>query len=379
MNLKKVADLSLPDTITSSTRRSPLGAAGILSDVDRLDDHDRGGLSERLRTRRRNLARSPASLVLAWLIVLPLSLWAITRSFGLERGFPGSPLIALTPYVAALSPLAVLSALILGRRSAALVAGLAAVALFAAVLPRTIAADAPTGAGPTLRVMSANLLEGGADIDQLADRVEREGVELLSVQELTPLAARRIEASAIGELLPFDVADSLPDSAGIGLYASVPLRGRRARFDGNRPTIRATLEPPGAARVQAFAIHPLPPTGPAAVQSLERYLDSIPAADPAGPPSILLGDFNATLDNSGFRALLDRGYEDVADELGSGLTPTWPGDWWPPPVTIDHVLIDDRLGATAYDVLPQDGSDHDAVLATLVLPAASRGGRGDGP
>jgi endonuclease/exonuclease/phosphatase (EEP) superfamily protein YafD len=346
--------------------------------VEGIDDPEHGAWWARLRERRQALARSRASLLLAWLIVIPLALWALTRSFGLERGYPGSPLIALTPYVAALSPLAVLSALILGRRGAAAVAGLAAVSLFAAVLPRAFSADVPIGEDPTLRVMSANLLEGSADVDQLSDRIEREGVDLLSVQELTPLAARRIASSAIGERLRFSVTDSLPDSSGIGLYSSFPLRGAPARFAGNRPTIRASLKPPGAKRVQAFAIHPLPPTGPSAVRSLERYLESIPAPDPTRPPSILVGDFNATLDNSDFRALLDRGYEDVADELGAGLTPTWPGDLWPPPVTIDHVLIDGRLGAIEYDVQPQDGSDHDAVLATLALPPTSRSGPGAG-
>lgn len=130
--------------------------------------------------------------------------------------------------------------------------------------------------------------------------------------------------------------------------------------------------------MRAFAVHPLPPTGPASVRSLELYLESIPAADPAGPPAVLIGDFNATLDNSDFRAVLDRGYRDVANELGQGLKPTRPGDAWPPPVTIDHVLIDDRLGAVDYDVKPQQGSDHDAVLATIQLAPARRGGHGRG-
>jgi endonuclease/exonuclease/phosphatase family metal-dependent hydrolase len=83
-----------------------------------------------------------------------------------------------------------------------------------------------------------------------------------------------------------------------------------------------------------------------------------------------MGDFNATLDHDEFRGLVDRGYDDVAETLGDGLTPTWPEHRrFPPLVTIDHVLADERIGIRDYSAHEIAGSDHRAVYAELVLPA----------
>ena len=39
-----------------------------------------------------------------------------------------------------------------------------------------------------------------------------------------------------------------------------------------------------------------------------------------------------------------------------------------PPVTIDHVLVDRRIGVVTASTHPMPGSDHRALFATLVLP-----------
>ena len=48
--------------------------------------------------------------------------------------------------------------------------------------------------------------------------------------------------------------------------------------------------------------------------------------------------------------------------------PTWPSGLFPPPVTIDHILVDQRVAVESYRVLDVAGSDHRAVLAELTLP-----------
>jgi endonuclease/exonuclease/phosphatase family metal-dependent hydrolase len=97
-----------------------------------------------------------------------------------------------------------------------------------------------------------------------------------------------------------------------------------------------------------------------------------PRPDPAAPPRILLGDFNSTLDHQPLRALIARGYTDAADSAGAGLIGTWgPYDGDPiPPVTIDHVLVDRRVGVRGARVHRLPGSDHRAVVAALVVPPA---------
>ena len=101
----------------------------------------------------------------------------------------------------------------------------------------------------------------------------------------------------------------------------------------------------------------------------DRDLRSLPAASPDGAITILAGDFNATLDHAELRRLIDTGYEDAAATVGDGLRPTWPqGRRFPPPVTIDHVLADERCGVRKVTVHTIPGTDHRAVFAELVLP-----------
>ena len=73
-----------------------------------------------------------------------------------------------------------------------------------------------------------------------------------------------------------------------------------------------------------------------------RMLDELPPASPK-VLRIIAGDFNATLDHSPFRAVLNRGYADAADRAGHGLEPTYPADS-PIGIAIDHVLVDRRIG-----------------------------------
>jgi uncharacterized membrane protein len=85
-----------------------------------------------------------------WLLVAPVTAWALVRVFGLDRGFPLVPMMAFTPYVAVAAFLVAGIALALRNWAAAAVAGLATLCLAVAVLPRMVGVGttAPT-AGST--------------------------------------------------------------------------------------------------------------------------------------------------------------------------------------------------------------------------------------
>ena len=123
--------------------------------------------------------------VLIWLLILPGLVWALVRLGGLDRG-PLVQLLSFTPYVAGWS--LVPAALALGtRRWPAAALAVLVVAVFAGfVLPRAV----PGGRGPAdgvrLRVMTSNMLLGGADADTIVELVRDHDVAVLAVQEFTP-------------------------------------------------------------------------------------------------------------------------------------------------------------------------------------------------
>jgi endonuclease/exonuclease/phosphatase (EEP) superfamily protein YafD len=306
-----------------------------------------------------------------WLLVLPGLLWTAVRLFGIERGLLVQ-LIAFTPYLAAWAVVPVAVALVLRRRPAALVAGLVAVTMGVVVAPRTLPADPPPSGGPTVRVLTANLLAGTADPTEVVRLVRDHRVDVLAVQEFTPRARDELHRLGLVELLPYRQIAAEVGTTGSGLYSRFPISGGGIRRNvGGFSQAYGRLVVPGAAAVMAESAHPMAPYSLSVLRWWWTDLRAQPPATPGGELRILAGDFNATLDHAPLRALLATGYIDAADAAGAGLTGTWgpyDGDLIPP-VAIDHVLVDRRIGVAGTSVHPLPGSDHRAVLAELRLPA----------
>jgi endonuclease/exonuclease/phosphatase (EEP) superfamily protein YafD len=305
---------------------------------------------------------------LIWAAVIPIALWAVVRLFGLERGFPLVPLIAYTPYVSVAALMVAGVAIALRNWAAAGLAALGAFCLLSAVLPRAFGDRAEVRRGDAVfTVLSANIHHGTADPAALVALVDRFHPDLLSVQELTPRFARQLRAVGIDRLLPETALAVRRGVSGSGLYARRPLTRipEPTRFLFRMPRARIAL--PGGRSLRVVGVHPYPPLR-SRVDEWESALESLPTAG-SGVPWVLAGDFNATLDFAELRGILDRGYRDAADATGEGLEPTWPAEEYrSPPVTIDHVLSDERLGIVDYAVEDLPGSDHRAVYTKLLLP-----------
>ncbi|MFE9690392.1 endonuclease/exonuclease/phosphatase family protein [Micromonospora sp. NPDC005806] len=310
--------------------------------------------------------------VACWLAVAPGAAWAVLRLAGWERG-PLVQAVAFTPYVAAGALVPLVLALALRRVAPAVVAAAAALALIGAVAPRAVGSGQPAVAGPTLRLLTANLLKGGADPAVLVDLVRTQRVDVLTVQEFTPPIAAELDRLGLATLLPYRELNPEVGTTGSGLYARHPLSevGFRRNQGFSFTQAYGTLAVPGAPPLRVESAHPAAPYAVRVVPDWWTDLRGQPQATPRGRLSILAGDFNATLDHAPLRDLIATGYVDAADQAGAGLTGTWgPYDGDPiPPVTIDHVLADRRIAVRSVAVHALPGSDHRAVLAELRLPA----------
>lgn len=311
---------------------------------------------------------------LVWAAVAPIAIWALIRALGVGGGYPFVPLLAYTPYVALLAAMLAGVAVALRNWAAAGVTALALALLLAAVLPRAVGGSErmPAG-GAGLRVLSANVHHGTADPAALVSRVAATDADLLSVQELTPRFAARLRRAGLEEILSETVLSVRRGASGGGLYSRLPMtRVVAPRTLGSAfrmPRAAVTLDSGTVVRV--VSVHPYPPKRNL-VDLWRAQFGTLPEAEPQGPaPWILAGDFNATLDFPELRELLDSGYRDAASVTGGGLEPTWPSDrLLPPPVTIDHVLADQRVAVLGYSVHDLDGSDHRAIFARLAVPRA---------
>jgi endonuclease/exonuclease/phosphatase family metal-dependent hydrolase len=312
--------------------------------------------------------------VLVWLLLLPTAAWAVLRLGGWERGALVQ-LFAFTPYAAAWALLPALIALLTRRWLGAAVAVVAAALLMVAVLPRAMS-DRDTGpaTGVELHIMTSNVELGGADAQALVALVRERDVQVLALQEFSPGIQSRLEQAGLTTLLPYSSVAAQWGASGSAVYSRFPVTAPGSRQNGGGfMQAYATIQPPGAAPVVVESAHPLAPYAVEVLDDWRADLAAEPGTDPEGPPRILLGDFNSTLDHQALRELIARGdYRDAAAATGKGLVGTWgPYSGHPlPPVTIDHVLVDKRIGVRDVQVHGVPQTDHRSIYASLTVPAA---------
>ena len=291
----------------------------------------------------------------------------LLRVFGLEGGgFPIVQLVAFTPYVLLLSLPALLVVVLLRRWRPAGLILLTAVVLAALVLPRQFGGPESVPQGKPVRILTSNLAKGNADSKALIRLANDREADLVFLQEISAAKAAELRRSGILEKYPHRVLDVTARKGGGAIYSKWPLEAREPLTAGRQP--RAVVAVPGWGRVEVVSVHPTAPIKPGTTRQWDRDYDSMPAAFSARHPLILAGDFNATLDHENLRELIATGYRDAADVTGNGFISTWPSRISRSlPVTIDHVLAEQGILFSGYEVAKVRGSDHRAIFAELML------------
>ena len=197
---------------------------------------------------------------LRWGLAGALVAWTLLRLSGLERGWPLVPLLALTPWVAALALLTALAGAAFRCAVFALIAGACALVLAVAIAPRVIPNRAPEDApGVRLRVLAANVGGVPQTASALRSLVLAYRPDIVSILELPPEVVRAYASAGIDDLLPHQVLEPRPGFSGTGLYSRIPLRVAPAPV-GTRFAIAAgSASPAGAA---PFEILRRPPARP---------------------------------------------------------------------------------------------------------------------
>jgi endonuclease/exonuclease/phosphatase family metal-dependent hydrolase len=227
--------------------------------------------------------------------------------------------------------------------------------------------------GARVRILSANLLNGRADPDALAGLVQRLGVDVAAVQELSPE-----QAEALADVLPHGSLRPARDYNGMGIALRAPARESRVALP-RRDALVAELGPEGwselGAPIEIVNVHVTAPHARAGGANtfaerrgqLRGLLAHLEATHPR-TPQVLIGDFNATplwpvyrrvarVRRDAARANAERG--------GARPRPTWgPGTRAPRVLRIDHAFVQ-ALRVEGFRVERLPGSDHDAIVVDV--------------
>jgi endonuclease/exonuclease/phosphatase family metal-dependent hydrolase len=233
----------------------------------------------------------------------------------------------------------------------------------------------------SIRVFDANLDSGYELYPGYQQAIQRYDPDLITFEEFSGNGAPGFPGGAIqtmkdsGLLTKYRYYCSEPDFGATGFMLASRIRVTGCQFktvqwngQGMYYMVEATMWlPSGPIPVRVFhTLAPLPSSWTetrSALAAADRMVKATGASH-----MLMIGDFNSSWGNRGFRKLLGDGLTDGAAARGQALDFTWPnGAIVPPFVRIDHVLTGSHLAVTKITTHQGFGSDHKYVEATVAI------------
>ena len=238
--------------------------------------------------------------------------------------------------------------------------------------------SAAPAAGPTLTVMSVNLLAGARETEHIIAEIKAADPDVLLLQEYTDDWHEALEA-ALGPDYPLREHVVRDDSFGIAVYSRLPVVEpveRRLPLGGQSvPQMRAVVEHAGR-KVAVYHIHLRPPELlEYTVATRLQFADLSDRVADESLPVIVAGDFNFTPRSAQAAALRRLGLAEAQQAAGRGRGATWPVISfyrYLPGLRLDQVYVSEELTCIEARTGGGSGSDHRPVVAKVAFRGVGR-------
>jgi endonuclease/exonuclease/phosphatase (EEP) superfamily protein YafD len=307
-----------------------------------------------------------------------LSCSALVRATRPERFTVDIAISAATPWLVAPSLLLLAGSLLSRRVYLATLA--TAVVAYQAKCTRPQArppTSIGTGAdGPRLKVGFANVWRSNTDVEGILAELAAGEHDVVALAEVT-----EHHLDAIASVLPPTTypwrtieADGSNGSKGLALVSRFPVVHVEKWWSAGHPQLDGSVLVPGALPFRILVVHTWGPVGRSHIKSWRAQLVDI-AARAEGERTVIVGDFNATLQHRSFARLVGTRWSDAASRAFGGWRGTWPANrrWRPALFRIDHILVGPEISIRSGRAWRARGSDHRPVSAVLRLPPSPGG------
>jgi endonuclease/exonuclease/phosphatase (EEP) superfamily protein YafD len=307
-----------------------------------------------------------------WSLGIALSGAAAVRAVRPERSTVDVAITAATPWLLVPSGALLAGALLTRRLYLASLA--AAMVAYQTKCARPWARPSVSvGAGadaPQLKVAFANVCRSNTDVAGILAELAAGEHDVVALAEVTDH-----HLDAIGSILPSGtypwrlVEPDRPDgSKGLALVSRFPMEQVEKWWTQGHPQLDATVLVPGALPLRLLVVHTWGPLG----RKIRRWRAQLAdvAARAEGEDTLIVGDFNATLQHRSFARLVGTRWSVASTRAFGGWRGTWPANrrWRPALFRIDHILAGPGISVRSGRALRASGSDHRPVSAVLQLP-----------
>jgi endonuclease/exonuclease/phosphatase (EEP) superfamily protein YafD len=251
-------------------------------------------------------------------------------------------------------------------RLAALAGVMMAVPL-ARVLPTWLNPGSDPG-GPSLRVVTFNVLSANRRHDDALRWIRKTDPDLIFLPEVDPIWATALKPLRSSH--PYAIEHIVEGNFGFALYSKLPILSHRIEPCGKLelPLLIAKISAPQG-ELTLFGAHPVPPSTAFWASERDTFLEEIARHTRATRgPMLLLGDLNATRWSHGMRPLFEAGWIDSSE--GHGAPATWMKTNPLIAIPIDHIMFRPSPNRAVFCrdrwLGPDLGSDHRPVIAEII-------------
>ena len=227
----------------------------------------------------------------------------------------------------------------------------------------------PDVGGPTLRVMSINLLASNRSFGDVLAQIEAESPDVILLQEYKRPWMETLAPTLEAEY-PFAMHSPRDDAFGCAMYSRIePLEADWFELAGvDTPQVRAVVEHDGGS-IAIYGVHLLPPASLAMTGETWAELDALSGRLEAESLAVLVaGDFNFTPRSAQAGRLRSIGLREAHASAGR-----WRGATWPvrgrasiaPGIRLDQAYASGALGFASARVLGRNGSDHLPIVVDV--------------
>jgi endonuclease/exonuclease/phosphatase (EEP) superfamily protein YafD len=311
--------------------------------------------------------------VILWIVTGGLAVVAAMRLVAWDALEPFAVLNSVTAFVYLPVWIVVIVA-VAGKRYALAGAALVVVALQVAfMLPELTASESIpswTKGAPTIRLLDANVYADNASMSGYADQIKATRPDLVTLEEANPNDVTQLTKAGALTGLPYTIEVKRYDPTAFFVASKYPLTGTNVVYRyGNPLIVQTTVQLPSGPQ-PLWVVHTVAPL-PISFSRWKGQMDTLhQLVQQRGPKNLLIvGDFNSTWGNKGFRTLLAAGMTDGAAARGKPFDMTWSQikHPLPPMVRIDHVVTGSGLAVTQIQSGPGPGSDHRDLSATIAI------------
>ncbi len=249
--------------------------------------------------------------------------------------------------------------------------GVSVVPLLPYIASEPVKSATATTREQTFRLVSFNVWFRNLDMARVAEYIEKSQADAVVLVELT-----QPQAEMLLPLLPTYPHYQMDTSRmGAAVFTKWPVLSAESvpLAQGGAVASRLMLDWRGTS-VTVLGVHLNWPLGPRNSQYRNQELNSLVALSKVQRgPLLVAGDFNLTPWSEYFSDALEQsGLHDAA--LGFGLARSWPAQFAPVGIRIDHCLLSRHWRSLSTGIGPSLGSDHLPVVTDVTIPAAVPGG-----